>query len=58
MSKNNLIAVQSQSLKDEKCFFSSAVQPVLYKAVFHGGLKSMWSSVMEVMSTDYLLSEL
>ena len=24
-----------------------AVQPVLYKAVFHGGLKSMWSSVME-----------
>ena len=29
-------------------FVSSAVQPVLYKAVFHGGLKSMWSSVMEV----------
>merc|ERR1711971_865791 len=25
-----------------------AVQPVLYKAVFHGGLKSMWSSVMEI----------
>ena len=25
-----------------------ALQPVLYKAVFHGGLKSMWSSVMEV----------
>ena len=22
--------------------------PILYKAVFHGGLKSMWSSVMEV----------
>ena len=22
--------------------------PVLYKAVFHGGLKSMWSSIMEV----------
>ena len=29
-------------------FVSRAVQPVLYKSVFHGGLKSMWSSVMEV----------
>ena len=26
----------------------SSLQPVLYKAVFHGGVKSMWSSVMEV----------
>ena len=26
----------------------TALQPVLYKAVFHGGMKSMWSSVMEV----------
>ena len=26
----------------------TALQPVLYKAVFHGGVKSMWSSVMEV----------
>ena len=33
-----------------KClmFCCRAVQPVLYKAVFHGGFKSMWSSVMEV----------
>ena len=28
----------------------TALQPVLYKAVFHGGVKSMWSSVMEVSS--------
>ena len=26
----------------------TALQPVLYKAVFHGGVKSMWSRVMEV----------
>ena len=26
----------------------SSLQPVLYKAVFHGGVKSMWTSVMEV----------
>ena len=26
----------------------SSLRPVLYKAVFHGGVKSMWSSVMEV----------
>ena len=26
----------------------SALQPILYKAVFHGGVRSMWSSVMEV----------
>ena len=26
----------------------SSLTPVLYKAVFHGGMKSMWSSVMEV----------
>ena len=25
----------------------SATQKVLYKAVFHGGMKSMWSRVME-----------
>lgn len=25
----------------------SSLTPVLYKAVFHGGVKSMWSSVME-----------
>ena len=24
------------------------LNPILYKAVFHGGIKSMWSSVMEV----------
>lgn len=28
----------------------SGFGPVLYKAVFHGGVKSMWSSVMEVPS--------
>ena len=28
----------------------SSLTPVLYKAVFHGGMKSMWSSVMEVQS--------
>ena len=28
--------------------FYSSLQPVLYKAVFHGGVKTMWSSVMEV----------
>merc|ERR1712192_254436 len=27
-----------------------SVQHLLYKAVFHGGLKSMWSSVMELPS--------
>ena len=32
----------------------SALQPVLYKAVFHGGVKSMWSSVMEVRMFRYL----
>merc|ERR1719384_405854 len=26
----------------------SSLQPVLYKAVFHGGVKTMWSSVMEI----------
>ena len=26
----------------------TTLQPVLYRAVFHGGMKSMWSSVMEV----------
>ena len=25
-----------------------ATEKVLYKAVFHGGMKSMWSNVMEV----------
>ena len=30
----------------------SSLQPVLYKAVFHGGVKSMWSSVMEVRETE------
>ena len=30
----------------------SSLQPVLYKAVFHGGVKSMWSSVMEVSETE------
>ena len=34
----------------------TALQPVLYKAVFHGGVKSMWASVMEVMVT--LVSDL
>ena len=29
----------------------SSLQPLLYKAVFHGGVKSMWSSVMEVRPT-------
>ena len=29
-------------------FLCSGFGPVLYKAVFHGGVKSMWSSVMEV----------
>ena len=24
-----------------------ASQPVLYRAVFHGGMRSMWSSLME-----------
>ena len=28
--------------------FYTSLQPVLYKAVFHGGVKTMWSSVMEV----------
>merc|ERR1719331_3304002 len=31
-----------------------SVQQVLYKAVFHGGLKSMWSSVMELPSARSL----
>ena len=26
----------------------SSLMPYLYKAVFHGGVRSMWSSVMEV----------
>ena len=26
----------------------TGLQPLLYKAVFHGGVKTMWSSVMEV----------
>ena len=30
----------------------TALQPVLYRAVFHGGMKSMWSSVMEVRETN------
>ena len=27
--------------------YSRSTQKVLYKAVFHGGMKSMWGSVME-----------
>merc|ERR1719266_218572 len=30
--------------------FVGSIQHLLYKAVFHGGLKSMWSSVMELPS--------
>ena len=29
-------------------FYNSAAQRLIYKAVFHGGVKSMWSSVMEI----------
>ena len=35
----------------------SSLQPVLYKAVFHGGVKSMWSSVMEVRQTIVCTAE-
>ena len=28
-------------------FFSSGASRILYKAVFHGGMKSMWGSLME-----------
>ena len=31
--------------------------PVLYKAVFHGGLKSMWSSIMEVCVIENIFSD-
>ena len=34
-------------IKEPEDIYSS-LTPVLYKAVFHGGVKSMWSSVMEV----------
>ena len=30
----------------------TTLQPVLYRAVFHGGMKSMWSSVMEVRARN------
>ena len=36
----------------------SSLQPVLYKAVFHGGVKSMWSSVMEVRQTEQFKSKI
>ena len=38
-------------MSDMGCFSSGAI---LYKAVFHGGLKSMWSSVVEVKSNKFL----
>ena len=36
--------------------FYTALQPVLYKAVFHGGVKSMWSRVMEVSPELYRMN--
>ena len=36
------------SLVDRPSHLYSSLQPLLYRAVFHGGVKSMWSSVMEV----------
>ena len=33
----------------------SGLQSVLYKAVFHGGVKSMWSSVMEVRTHQHIV---
>ena len=33
---------------DRPSHLYSSLQPLLYRAVFHGGVKSMWSSVMEV----------
>ena len=35
-------------LNSDNYLFNSAAQKVLYKAVFHGGVKSMWTSVMEI----------
>ena len=32
----------------------SQLTPILFKAVFHGGFKSMWSSVMEVEHKTYI----
>ena len=36
------------SYVDRPSHLYSSLQPLLYRAVFHGGVKSMWSSVMEV----------
>ena len=37
-----------RDFKSDNFRFNSSVQKVLYKAVFHGGVKSMWTSVMEI----------
>ena len=36
----------------------SQLTPILFKAVFHGGFKSMWSSVMEVERISFVQGSL